>query len=129
MSVSVTDNSREAVSRADEAGRLGLAAAVTMLKNAVVKQFGSSYYKGGAFRSTLFVKQSVRFLTPYKTPDGYETVLGTKFIEALYWELGHHNTFTRKYERVRIWEPAGLASMGAMRDAYARVVARMMGAT
>lgn len=129
MSVSVTDNSRQAVSRADEAGRLGLAAAVTVLKNAVVKQFGSSYYKGGAFRSTLFVKQSVRFLTPYKTPDGYETVLGTKLIEALYWELGHHNTFTRKYERVRIWEPTGLASMGAMRDAYARVVARIMGAT
>jgi hypothetical protein len=129
MSVSVTDNSRQAVSRADEAGRLGLAAAVTVLKNAVVKQFGSSYYKGGAFRSTLFVKQSVRFLTPYKTPDGYETVLGTKLIQALYWELGHHNTFTRKYERVRIWEPAGLASMGAMRDAYARVVARIMGAT
>jgi hypothetical protein len=128
MSVSVVDNRRQAVARADNAGRLGLAAAVTVLKNAVVKQFGSNYYKGGAFRSTLFVKQSVRFLTPYKTPDGYETILGTKLIEALYWELGHHNAFTRKYERVQIWEPAGMGSTGAMRDAYARVVARLMGA-
>ena len=76
----------------------------------------------------LFVKQSVRFLTPYKTPDGYETILGTKLIEALYWELGHQNLFTRRHERVQIWEPAGMASTGAMRDAYARVVARLMGA-
>jgi len=128
MSVSVVDNRRQAVARADNAGMLGLAAAVTVLKNAVVKQFGSSYYKGGAFRSTLFVKQSVRFLTPYKTPDGYETILGTKLIEALYWELGHQNLFTRRHERVQIWEPAGMASTGAMRDAYARVVARLMGA-
>ena len=128
MSVSVVDNRRQAVARADNAGMLGLAAAVTVLKNAVVKQFGSSYYKGGRFRSTLFVKQSVRFLMPYKTPDGYETILGTKLIEALYWELGHQNLFTRRHERVQIWEPAGMASTGAMRDAYARVVASLMGA-
>ena len=128
MSVSVVDNRRQAVARADNAGMLGLAAAVTVLKNAVVQQFGSNYYTSGAFRSTLFVKQSIRFLTPYKTPAGYETILGTKLIEALAWELGHPNLFTRKRERVQIWKPAGDASTVAMRDAYARVVARVMGA-
>lgn len=129
MSVRVTDNRRQAVARAENAGKLGLASAVNVLKNAVVREFGSRYYKGGRFRSTLFVRQSVRSLTPYKVGHGYETQLGTKIMEALYWELGHHNTFTRKYERVQIWEPAGQASTGAMREAYARVVARVMGAT
>jgi hypothetical protein len=128
MSVSVVDNRRQAVARADNAGMLGLAAAVNVLKNAVVQQFGSNYYTGGRFRSTLFVKQSIRFLTPYKTPDGYETILGTKLMEALYWELGHQNLFTGNPERVQIWKPAGDASRGAMRDAYNRVVARLMGA-
>jgi hypothetical protein len=130
MSVSVTDNRRQAVARAENAAQLGLAAAANVLRNAVVKEFGSNYYKGGAFRSTLFVKQRTYYLTPYRSSDGggWETQVGTPVMQALYWELGHHNTFTRKYERVRIWEPAGLASTGAMRSAYARVVARVMGA-
>ena len=128
MSVSVVDNRRQAVARADNAGRLGLAAAVTVLKNAVVNEFGSSYYLGGRFRSTLFVKQSVRFLTPYKTPAGYETILGTKLIKALYWEVGHNNLFTGDREQVRIWKPAGDASSAAMQDAYNRIMVRLMGA-
>jgi hypothetical protein len=128
MSVSVVDNRRQAVARADNAGMLGLAAAANVLRNAVVKQFGSSYYKGGKFRSTLFVKQRTYYLTPYRAGDGWETQVGTPVIQALYWELGHQNLFTRKYERVQIWEPAALASIGAMRAAYGRVVARLMGA-
>lgn len=127
MSVTTTNRRAEALGRYDEASKLGLAGAANVLRTAVVKKFGSSYYKGGRFRSTLFVKQSVRYLTPYKTPNGWETQVGTKIIEALYWELGHNNIFTRNRERVRIWEPAGLESIEAMRSAYGRVVARFMG--
>lgn len=128
MSVNVVDNRRQAVARADNAGMLGLAAAANVLKNAVVKQFGSSYYKGGKFRSTLFVKQRTYYLTPYRAGGGWETQVGTPVMQALYWELGHQNLFTGDKERVQIWKPAGDASRGAMRDAYNRVVARLMGA-
>lgn len=127
MSVTVVNKSGAVSGRWDDASRLGLAAAVNVLKTAVLKEFGSDYYKGGAFRSTLQVKQSVRVLQPYKTPSGWETIIGTKHIEALYWELGHRNTFTRKYERRRIWEPAGISSTSEMRSAYGRMVARVMG--
>jgi len=27
-------------------------------------------------------------------------------LTALFWEIGHHNIFTRQYERVEIWRPA-----------------------
>lgn len=132
MSVTVVNKSGAVPGRWDDASRLGLAAAVNVLKTAVLKEFGSDYYKGGAFRSTLQVKQSVRSVGPYKTPSGWEAILGTKLIEALYWELGHRNHWMKvngqpTYQRVRIWEPAGISSTSEMRSAYGRVVARVMG--
>lgn len=110
----------------DNAGREGMDAAAMVLLNAVRIGFGSTYYKGGRFRSTLQVKQSIRKLMPYKTQSGWETQVGTKLIEALYWELGHQNLFTRKYERVQIWEPAGKESTGEMIAAYNRTIVRRM---
>lgn len=127
MPVERKDNSREALRRYDEASRMGLAAAGNHLRTAVVKAFGSSYYKGGAFRSTLQVKQSIRTVGPTSTPSGYEMLVGTKLIEALYWELGHRNLFTRKYERVELWVPTATREIGPIRQTFARVIARFMG--
>lgn len=127
MSVTIVDNSRAALARWDDASRRGLDGAANHLRTELLKAFGSDYYKGGAFRSTLQVKQSIRRLAPYKTSDGWETTIGTKFIEALYWELGHRNVFTRKYERVQLWVPTATDNVDAMRTTFARVVARIMG--
>jgi hypothetical protein len=127
MPVQTTNRSREAFDRMDQASYAGVDNAATTLLNAVRNKFGSSYYTGGRFRSTLYVKQSARKLMPYKVQNGWETQVGTKLIEALYWELGHENVFLRKKVRVRIWEPAAIESIEAMRSAYSRVVARMMG--
>lgn len=127
MSVTKVDRSREVLPRYEDAARRGLDGAATHLLNEIRKAFGSSYYLGGRFRSTLQVKQSIRRLTPYKTPAGWETVVGTKFIEALYWELGHRNLFTRKHERVQLWVPTAVANVERMQKTFAYVVARFMG--
>lgn len=127
MSVQRVDRSRQAIARASEAGRRGVDASANTLQREVVKAFGSDYYKGGRFRSTLQVKQSIRRVGPYATPSGWEATVGTNLIEALYWELGHPNVFTRKFERVEIWRPTAIAQTPAMRAAYARVFARSMG--
>lgn len=128
MSVTVVDRSGLAVRRYDEAARLGLDAAANHLIVEVRKAFGSDYYKGGAFRSTLQVKQSIRKLMPYRAGAGaWETTIGTKFVEALYWELGHRNAFTRRYERVQLWVPTATANVERMRKTFAVIVARMMG--
>ena len=127
MSVTIVDKSSAVPARWDDASRRGLDAAANHLRTELLKAFGSDYYLGGRFRSTLQVKQSIRRLAPYKTTDGWETTVGTNKIEALYWELGHRNTFTRKYERVQLWVPTATNNVDAMRATYARVVARLMG--
>lgn len=127
MSVTIVDRSAAVPARWDDASRRGLDAAANHLRTELLKAFGSDYYKGGRFRSTLQVKQSIRRLAPYKTRDGWETTIGTNKIEALYWELGHQNTFTRKYERVQLWVPTAADNVEPMRATYARVVARLMG--
>ena len=127
MSVTKVDRSREVLPRYEDAARRGLDGAATHLLNEIRKAFGSSYYLGGRFRSTLQVKQSTRRLPPYKGPSGWETVVGTKLIEALYWELGHRNIFTRNPERVQIWVPTATANADRMQKTFAYVVARLMG--
>lgn len=126
VQVTVTDRSVEFLRRYREAARLGVDAAANALQRAVTIAHDSSYYKGGAFRGTLFVRQSIRRTDPMRSATGWESVVGTKIIEALYWELGHHNTFTRRYERRRIWEPAALEAAESVRATFARVVARLM---
>lgn len=128
MAVTTTDNSRQAFDRYRNAARLGLDAAATHLRVAVVKAFGSSYYKGGAFRSTLQVKQSIRHVGPAWDGDGWAATVGTNKIEALYWELGHQNLFTRKFERVELWVPTVMQERERLQQVFAVVVARLMGA-
>lgn len=127
MSVTVIDRGALALSRYEEASRKGLDAAANHLRVETLKAFGSDYYKGGAFRSTLYVKQSIRRIAPYKTLSGWESTLGTKLIEALYWELGHMNRWTRKYERVQLWVPTAAKNVGRMQQVFAAIVSRIMG--
>lgn len=127
MSVTIVDRSQQARARYDDASMRGVDSAANHLRNELLKAFNSDYYKGGAFRSTLQVRQSIRRSRPYKTPNGWESIVGTKIIQALYWELGHHNTFTRKYERVQLWVPTAADNVEAMRATFSRVVARLIG--
>jgi hypothetical protein len=124
--IKITDRSGEANARYREASRMGMDAAANHLRVSVVKAFGSWYYKGGAFRSTLQVKQSIRRVGPFPGRDGWEAQVGTNKIEALYWELGHRNLFTRKFERVEIWVPTAVQEVGTMQATFGRVVARYM---
>jgi hypothetical protein len=128
ITATITDRSEEGHRRYEEAARLGVDAAANVLQREVTQAHDSTYYKGGAFRGTLYVRQSIRRSDPERGPDGWSSTVGTKIIEALYWELGHHNLFTRQYERVRLWEPTALAAITRMRDAFARVVRRIMDA-
>ena len=127
MAVVTVDRSRAVLARYEDIAPRALDAAAKHLVDEVRKAFGSSYYLGGRFRSTLQVKQSIRRLTPYKTPAGWETLVGTKLIEALYWELGHNNLFTRDKERVQLWVPTAAANVERMRQTFAYVVKRFMG--
>ena len=45
---------------------------------------------------------------PQVTGDGAEIAVGSTQVDppyGLYWEIGHHNVFTGKHERVEVWVP------------------------
>lgn len=128
MTVKFTDRSAEFRAKFREAARLGVDAAANTLEREVAKAHDSRYYKGGAFRGTLMVRQSIRHSPPVLTPGGWMSKVGTNKLPALFWELGHMNLFTRKYERVRIWVPTAQANVERMRRTFAAVVKRVMGA-
>lgn len=125
ISVTVTDRGREARDRYREAARRGVDAAANTLEREV-KKAHNSYYTSQAFRSTAQIRQSIRRVGPTATPAGWESKVGTNKLIALYWELGHRNLFTRKYERVRLWVPTAVQNVDRMRATFARVVARYM---
>ena len=126
MSVTISRYDAAAKDRYREGARKGVEAAATHLWVSVRKAFGSWYYTSAAFRSTLYIKQSIRRDGPTWKGNGWESTVGTNKVEALYWELGHMNHFTQKYERVQIWVPTGAREVQTMRATFARVVTRRM---
>ncbi|MEP6989439.1 MAG: hypothetical protein ABJA80_00810 [bacterium] len=52
--------------------------------------------------------------------------IGTNVLYAVFWELGHHNLFTRKYERQERWRPALVDNREASAAAFARAYKRSM---
>jgi hypothetical protein len=125
VAVSLVDRTVRASAKYREASRKGMDAAANVYEREV-KRAHSDHYTSQAFRSTLNVRQSIRRTAPVATPKGWAVEVGTKLPQPLYWELGHINLFTRKYERRRIWVPTLIAQTQNIRAAFARVVARMM---
>lgn len=100
----------------------GLIAAATVLINAVKRGLTGGYTSGDFV--TGHVLNSVTRTEP-DLGDGSIQV-GTNVMYALYWELGHVNMYTRRFERVEIWYPALRDTAEAQRQAYARAHARVM---
>ena len=156
MSVKVTDLSPQFLKQYRDASRMALDAAAALYEGNVKKRFFQGYYTSGAFRSTAQIVQHIQREEPMFSGGGWYTVVGVpdgpmampkkkaaqrKFFRklatsnrmptkvgtiALAWELGHHNIFTRKFERVPIFKPVMLDSMKAMIDTYNRVLNRYM---
>lgn len=116
--MSYESNLPQTLERIRRARMAGLVAMATVLVNAVKRALTGGYTSGA------FVTGNVRSSVTHSEPDisgpvGYIDV-GTNVIYALYWELGHFNLFTRRFERQERWMPALLSSREAMQIAYAR---------
>ena len=127
--IRIVDNTRKVMVAYDRAAAAGLTAAGNLLVRELQKAHtNANYYKGGAFRHTLGVRASIRRTTPEKHNGMWQTRIGTKFIEALYWELGHYNVFTKKQEPpVKIWMPTFLEQRENVRRLWAQTVKRAVG--
>jgi len=137
--VTIKDNRAAFLRNYDEAREKATVAAGNHLLAALKKAFGSDYYKGGAFRSTLGVRQSLSRTRAALGPDGYSVRVGSRYgaIKApkgvktgkfsmvpLFWELGHYNRFTRRFERREIFKPTALNQLNAIRAEFAKTFKR-----
>ena len=97
-----------------------IAAAETYMAD--VKEPLQRGYTSGDF-TTGNMANSVARGEPEVSSDGAEIAVGSTQVNppyGLYWELGHHNLFTGKTERVEIWVP----TMVQNRDKYVNVAAQ-----
>jgi hypothetical protein len=91
-----------------------------------VKQALRGGYTSGAF-VTGRVMASVNRNEPATDERGAYILVGTDVTYALFWEVGHHNLFTRKFERQERWMPAFLDSRNQQRDAFLAAFTRTLG--
>lgn len=88
--------------RFNQATDASLVAAATVFHGAIREKLQRGYTTGN-FVTGATASSVVQDPEPYDGPAGRQISVGTPELVALYWELGHHNILTRKFERVEYW--------------------------
>lgn len=108
----------------DDAQEMAIIAVAYVLVNAVKRALKGGY-TSGAFVTGETINSVTRG-TPFREGMGWSIEVGTNLMRALFWEIGHNNLFTGKYEREERWRPAFMDSRDAMAATYAREYQRRM---
>jgi len=103
----------------------GLLAAAAVVENEVKRGLSGGYTSGDFV--TGHVLSSVNHSEPIVDVSGAYILVGTDVMYALFWEIGHVNLFTRKFERVEIWMPALLSTRAEQLAAFQRAYQRALG--
>ena len=113
----------QALDRVDAARRAALIAGAELLLGAVKDE-----HRGG-FTTGAFVTGNMLNSLVRTDPEPYVggllvriTTTQTNPPYPLYWFVGHHNLFTRRYERVDLWTPAYAKSAFKVAAEHARVM-------
>ncbi len=101
----------------------GLVAAAYVYRNAVVIRLTRGYTSGDFV--TPHVALTVKVSPVLDLEGGRVVLVGTNVMYALYWEAGHQNLFTRRFERVEHWREALMETGPAQFAAFSRVFARV----
>jgi hypothetical protein len=102
----------------------GLVAASVMLQNRMKVALRKGYTSGD-FITGRSVNAVARTL-PHDVPGARQVEVGTSLLYNLFWEIGHVNRWTRKYERVEKWRPTLLDSRSDLQREFSRVFALVM---
>lgn len=112
--------------RHERASKAALIAAALVYENAM-KLALTGGYKTGAF-VTGRVRSSVTHGEPYPLgPAQWAIRVGTNVLYALFWEIGHINLFTKRYERVEKWRPTLVEQRVHIAQKYSDVYRALMG--
>ncbi len=102
----------------------GLRAAAENYTTRVYNRILGGYTTGNFSHRAEGVAGRVMFTEPRDAPGGGRQVIcGTSRTQVpyeLYWELGHQNAYSRRYERVEIWRPL----LEQNRELYFEIIGR-----
>jgi len=107
-----------------EAQKAGLRAAAYVVYNAVKRGLRGGYTSGDFVTGNVI--NSVTISPVFETLGTFAIRIGTNVPYALYWEVGHNNIFTRRYERVEVWRPAMVDTRDEQAAAFASAYKRSM---
>lgn len=108
----------------EQAVDAGLVAAAYQYRNEVVRRLSQGYTTGDFVTPHVALTVTV---TPVFSRGGVRMIMvGTNVDYAAFWEFGHHNLFTRRFERVEHWREAMMASGAAQGAAFARTFKRVL---
>jgi hypothetical protein len=110
----------------EQAVAAGLLAAAEVVRERVSERLREGY-TSGAF-VTGRSADAVAVAGPDPEGDGLAVRIGTDVLYDLFWELGHENLFTRKYERVEVWVPLFLETTALQEQAFRAAFAERMAA-
>jgi len=88
---------------------LALTAAGTVVWNEIRRSLRGGYQSSLGNKGQFVTGASlahVTLSTPRREGDKWTVRVGTDLDYNLFWEVGHHNLFTRRYERDEKWVPA-----------------------
>jgi hypothetical protein len=116
-------------SRLADAQKKALYAEATIYRNELKRNLRHGYisslgnsgdFTTGTMLNHIFISE------PLPHGDGWEIRVGTDLLYPLYWEIGHHNIFTRGFERDPVWGPTFEYTRTPAREAYIRVLSRFL---
>jgi hypothetical protein len=112
--MSWTSNTARVTSALREAVGQGLSAGGHLYANAVKRGLRGGYTSGTFVTGTSV--SSVQVTPPEMAGGVLQVRVGTNLMYNLFWEIGHQNLFTGRFERVEVWRPALLANTAAIRE-------------
>lgn len=101
--------------------RNALTAAATVVQNRAKRNVRGGFKSGDFVTGNLMNKIAIRVSV---TDAVAEAVIGTTVDYGAFWELGHHNAYTRKYEREEWLRPALEKTVGKQHAAAVLAIKR-----
>lgn len=106
----------------DRAEREALRSAATVLATAVKEDIADGFTSGAFVGADPVtgppLEDTVEVSNVRKNKRGRYIKVFTNDVRALFWELGHHNPFTGKFERVEVWRKAFARTRDAIANVY-----------
>lgn len=103
-----------------------LFAAGLVYRNAMTTALQNGYTSGDFDHGMAGIAGSVAVSEPQSDAAGQFVSVGTNIIYGKFWELGHYNIFTRRFERVEKWRPTLASESENMAAKFAAVLTARM---